>query len=151
MSRLARIDFDTVAPLMPFDKTASQVAGRGVHFEWEPNREQVHSDLPIKTRQATPRELKDPNYRDLTGAKIGRLRVMGIASFSSQEKRRWVVRCQCGDYEIRRAKFIKACLSGENTDEAMCMSCGYTRKLQQGYHNPKKAAAAAEAIQNSIR
>jgi hypothetical protein len=151
MTRLARIDFDAVAPLMPFDKTAAQVASKGEHFHWEPTGDQLHSELPIRTRQATPREISDPGYVDLTGAQIGRLRVAGIASFSSLEKRRWVVRCQCGDYEIRRAKFIKRCLSGENPVEPMCMECGYTRKLQQGFHNEKKAAAAAEAIQNSIR
>jgi hypothetical protein len=132
---------------MPFDKTASMVTSRGEHFEWAPPQNVIHSETPIRLRPATPREVLDPGYVDLTGTKVGRLSVMGIAAFSGQEKRRWVVRCQCGDYEIRRAKFIKACLRGDQRDKATCFECGYTRKLQQGYHNPKKAAAAEEAIQ----
>lgn len=152
MTRLARVDMDAVAPLYPSDKVAGRVAGRGEHFEFTPN-DAHHSDLPIQTRAATPRERNDPNYRDLTGVKVGRLSVLGLAAFSTQENRRWVVRCVCGCYEVKKSKYIRKCISGEigETHEAMCLWCLKSRKLQHGYHDKEKAAAAAQAIQNCIR
>lgn len=149
------VDFDAVAPLMPYDKTASMVAGKGVHFEWEPsNAGKVHSSEPLTTRLPNQNELMHASFRDLKGIKIGRLTVMGIAAdVISSSGQNWVVRCVCGAYETRKARFIKACVSGDNPgdNEPMCDSCGYTRRLQMGLYNPKKAAAAAQAIQECAR
>ena len=147
-----RVDFDTVAPLMPFDKTASQVAGRGQHFEWAPsNPDKLHSKDPIPTRGPNNRERIFPGFLDLTGKRFGRFTVMGIADIRTTNGQNWSVRCVCGAYETRKAKFIKSCLAGAGDPQAMCDSCNYTRQLQQGYHNPKKAAAAAEAIMGQNR
>ncbi|MBY5682666.1 hypothetical protein HFO32_10905 [Rhizobium leguminosarum] len=155
MTRLARVDMDAVAPLCPSDKVAGRVASRGEHFEWQPNKSgKIHSDVPLATRSPSNAERALPMFVDLTGHKIGRLSVMGIAAaYNSTNGQNWVVRCVCGYYETRKAKFIKACVAGKNPgeDEPMCEACGYTRRLQRGFHNPKKAAAAAEAIQNCIR
>lgn len=151
MSGFSRVDFDTVAPLMPFDKTAGQVAARGESFEYTPPETVVHSETPIETRQATHREKLDPLFVDLTGVKGGRLTVIGIAATSPVDKRRWVVRCKCGDYEVRRAKIIKQWLTEEFNGHAMCHECGYTQKLLRGQHNAKKAAAAEQAIQELAR
>jgi hypothetical protein len=147
------VSFDTVAPLMPFNKTASMVAGRGEHFEWSPQESQTHSRDPIRTRKAEPSEMAQPTWVDLTGATLGRLRVLGIAELKSRAGANWVVRCVCGSYETRKARFIKACLAGDNPGQhpPMCASCGYTQRLQMGRHHPKKAAAAAEAIQNCMK
>ncbi|CAD7023223.1 hypothetical protein REJC140_00134 [Pseudorhizobium endolithicum] len=145
-----QVDFDAVAPLMPFDKTASQVAGKGEHFHWEPPENSNYSADPIPFRRPSREELIKPSFVDLTGKKIGRFTVMGVASEipSNGNGQRWVVRCQCSAYETRKAKVIKAHLDGTSRSEEppMCCCCSYTRKLQLGYHNPKKAAAAAEAI-----
>lgn len=150
-----QVDFDAVAPLMPFDKTASMVTGRGEHFEWEPAANgKVHSADPISLRNPTPQELGNAAFKDLRGAKFGRLTVQGIAAeIVSTNGTNWVVRCVCGAYEIRKAKYIKACVAGDNPGEhePMCDSCGYTRRLQMGRHNPKKAHAAAQAIQEAVR
>ncbi|MGR9476989.1 hypothetical protein [Rhizobium leguminosarum] len=154
MTRLARVDMDAVAPLYPSDKVAGRVAGRGEHFEWSSNQAtKIHSTDPLAVRRPTETELSRPDYTDLTGAKIGRLTVMGVAAEIIGNGQKWVVRCVCGSYETRKARYIKACVAGNNpgSSEPMCDACGYTRKLQLGYHNPKKAAAAAEAIQNCIR
>lgn len=154
MTRLARVDMYAVAPLMPSDKVAGRVASKGEHFEWSPPERQIHSSEPLALRSPSPAERSVFSFVDLTGLKAGRLKVLGIAAdpyLSSGQ--RWVVRCVCGAYEVRRAKYLKACAAGEKTgtDEPMCSACSYTRKLQLGYHNPKKAAAAAEAIRNSNR
>lgn len=94
-----------------------------------------------------------PEFVDLTGIRSGRLTVLGIAVDVSANGTRWVVRCVCGSYELRRTRYLKACAAGEKTgdDEPMCGSCSYTKKLRQGYHNPKKAAAAAQAIMEAAR
>lgn len=153
MTRLARVDLDAVAPLFPSDKVAGRVAARGEHFEWSPPEHWVHSSDPIPRRAPTPVERAMPAFVDLTGLRSGRLTVLGIAIDVTVNGTRWVVRCVCGSYELRRAKYLKACAAGEKTgaDEPMCGSCAYTNKLRRGHHNPKKAAAAAQAIQNSIR
>ncbi|MGO7044368.1 hypothetical protein ACCT07_02855 [Rhizobium johnstonii] len=154
MARLAKIDFDSVAPLYPSDKVAGRVASRGEHFEWTPNQAtKIHSADPLAVRRPTENELSRPDYVDLTGSRLGRLMVMGVAAEITGNGQKWVVRCVCGSYETRKARYIKACVAGNNpgSSEPMCDACSYTRRLQRGYHNPKKAAAAAEAIQNCIR
>lgn len=154
MTRLARVDFDSVAPLMPSDKVAGRVSSKGEHFDFAPTHPgKVHSAEPLLTRRPTEAELTLPTYTDLTGIKIGRLSVLGVAAEITGNGQKWVVRCVCGLYETRKAKYIKACASGNNPGdtEPMCDCCSYTRRLQRGQHNAKKAAAAAEAIQNSIR
>lgn len=153
MTRFARVDLDCVAPLYPSDKVAGRVASRGEHFEWSPPAHNVHSAEPIPHRAPTAAERIMPAFVDLTGLKSGRLTVIGIALDVTANGTRWVVRCVCGSYELRRAKYLKACAAGEKRgdDEAMCGSCAYTNKLRRGHFNPKKAAAAAQAIQDSIR
>lgn len=152
--RLRSVDFDTIAPLMPFDRTASQVAGKGEHFHWEPSQpHKVHSSSPLVLRRPTDHELAQAHYVDLTGTKMGRLTILGVAADSTSAGQSWVARCVCGSYETRKARAVKKWLAGEwNGDhEPMCDSCGYTRRLQMGKHNPKKAAAAAAAIMEAAR
>jgi hypothetical protein len=146
MSGYSRVEFDAVAPLLPGDRVAGRVSGKGEHFEWVVDSHNVHSDMPIRLRQATPRERMSPTYIDLTGVVIGRLTVLGIAAASPQDKKRWVVRCKCGGYEQRRSKFIKRCLSGSNEHEPMCLWCGKTNQLRMGIHDQRKSEAAAETI-----
>lgn len=147
--------FDIIAPLSPFDKTASMVAGKGEHFHWEPFQEgKIHSADPLPVRPPTVQEAGQPCFVDLKGVKIGRFTVQGLsADIVSSRGANWVVRCVCGAYETRKAKFIKACAAGDNPCDPppMCDSCSYTRRLQKGMHHPKKAAAAAEAIQSNMR
>jgi len=155
MTRLARVDMDAVAPLLPGDKVAGRVAARGEHFEWVPTLAgKIHSNDPLMTRAPTAQELGQPAFIDLKGIKIGRLTVIGIAAeVVSSNGQNWVVRCVCGAYETRKARYIKACVAGDNpgTTEPMCDWCHQTRRLQMGRCNPKRAAAAAEAIMEACR
>lgn len=135
--KLSRVDMDAVAPLMPHDKTAAVVGGKGVHYEFRPTAGQAHSSEPIPFRRPTSAELNCPEYRDLTGVRIGRLTTMGVAAdLKSRGNQNWVVRCVCGSYETRKGKYIKACQAGKNSgdEEPMCSWCGNTRRLQLGRH-----------------
>jgi hypothetical protein len=149
------VDFDTVAPLMPYDKTTSMVAGRGVSFEWKPPENASYSEDPIPSRRPSHDELVKPNFVDLTGRKMGRLSVLGVAKAipSNGNGQRWVVRCLCGAFETRKAKVIKSFLDGTSAcpDEPMCCWCSNNRRLQRGLHDKKKAAAAAKQIQEMAR
>lgn len=155
MTGFARVDFDTVAPLMPFDKTAGQVAARGESFEWSPSPGNIHSTDPIAHRPPIREEQANPEFINLTGARTGRLTVLGVAAEipSNGNGQRWVVRCVCGAYETRKAKSIKAALSGDwkADHEPMCGWCCNNRRLQRGGFDKRKAAAAAQAIQELAR
>lgn len=155
MTRLARVDMYAVAPLLPGDKVAGRVAARGEHFEWSPTHPgKIHSSNPLAVREPTAQELGQPSFVDLKGIKIGRLTVLGLAAeIVSSNGTNWIVRCVCGAFETRKAKFIKACAAGNNPGdhEPMCDCCAYTRRLQNGRHNSKKAAAAAQVIMEAPR
>lgn len=155
MKGYAKVDFDTIAPLMPFDKTASQVSARGESFEWKPSGCNIHSSDPIEHRQPSRDEMAKPEFVNLTGARTGRLTVLGVAAEmpSNGNGQKWVVRCVCGAYETRKAKSIKKFLAGEWTGDRppMCGWCENTNRLRDGRHNKRKAAAAAQAIQELAR
>ena len=136
MTRFSRIDMDAVAPLLPGDRVAARVSGRGEHFELNslaPGK--IHSAMPLATRAPTNVEKLLSNFVDLTGATIGRFKVLGIAvDITSTTGQCWVVRCVCGSYETRKAKYIKACVAGNNLGdtEPMCDWCNKTQKLRRG-------------------
>ncbi|MGQ3213796.1 MAG: hypothetical protein ACT6U0_20010 [Shinella sp.] len=137
MTGYARVDMASVAPLLPADKVAGRVASRGEHFEWSPTLAgKVHSADPLTTRAPTPQELGQPQFVDLKGVRIGRLTVLGIAAeVISKTGTNWVVRCVCGSYETRKAKYVKACKAGNNpgNEDPTCDWCGKTRRLQLGF------------------
>lgn len=154
MTGFARVDLNSVAPLYPSDKVAGRVSAKGEHFEWAPKLAgKVHSAEPLAIRAPTPQQIANPEFVDLKGVKIGRLTVLGMAAeiFSSAGTN-WVVRCVCGAYETRKARYIKACKGGKNPGdgEPMCDWCNKTRKLQLGFSDPRKSAAMAEAIKASL-
>lgn len=49
------------------------------------------------------RHTKNPPAGDLTGKVFGSLTVVGL---SATAKKKWVVRCECGGYELRNAKSL---------------------------------------------
>ncbi len=126
--------FDKVAPLSPANKTAALVTSKGETFEFTPLDTHVHSGNPLPLRAISAQERANPEFLDLTGKQIGRFTVQGVADIVSGSKTNWSVRCRCGTYETRKAKFLKACLAGNNpgNEEPMCDWCGKTRKLQLG-------------------
>jgi len=125
MSTLARI-----LTSAPIDRKAAMVTARGVH--WEPARnvlapEQVRSDTPLPTRPYPADFLPTEN---MTGHKVDRLTVIGLAANKPGQKRtRWVVRCACGAYEHRRRAFL---ISDQAKERARCTRCDYTAEMIAG-------------------
>jgi len=93
----------------PVDATAARVLARGESFEYRQLVSEVCSALPLPTRPV-PAEVED-----MTGIKFGRLLVVGLHEGT---KKRWVCRCACGNYVMRRIAAIK----GAAPDSA-CPQC----------------------------
>lgn len=111
------MNFDFIATSRPVDQVAARVLSPGEHYD--PGKCQshaMHSDLPIPTRPFPG--LKEHN---LTGFRKGSLVVKGYAAEQDLKgkKSRWVVRCDCGYYEIRTAKSLK----NPNNDDDRCAVC----------------------------
>lgn len=87
--------------------------------------------------------------RDLTGLRVDRLVVRGrIDAVTPNERRsarslgaRWLVRCDCGIYETRRAPSLKGRM---RTDRAMCQRCDYVLHLRRQAHFDRNGRWPAE-------
>jgi hypothetical protein len=80
-------------------------------------KDELHTRIACAHWESCPPLKKVPdNTPNLSGIKIGRMTVMGLAK---DMKSRWVVRCACGDYEVRLAKSIK---NPENHGDR-CVKC----------------------------
>lgn len=98
---------------IPANSTAARVVSKGTHYvrQFKEGNE-IESDNPIATSPVPPRRY------NLTGHKCGRLTVIGY--HSSKDGARWVCRCVCGCYLIRRSK---ALLNIANASVDGCRSC----------------------------
>lgn len=98
---LERRDFDITRYEVPVDKKAAMVVSKGFQYKPKKNVRDLDSDYPIPVR-ALPDN--NPNFQDLTGFRFGRLRVIGLAK---DYKQKWVCRCDCGKYTLRKSKAVK--------------------------------------------
>ena len=127
-------DFDAVAASAPLDRQASVIRdGSGDLWEAKINEAgQAHWDAP-----PLPLSAKPANQPELTGHRFGRFVVMrwhGATSKKNPEPA-WLVRCSCGDYELRRTKTI---LRAGDLDDC-CMKCKVVRTLQGRARKPNTA------------
>lgn len=106
---MSRDTFNAVLASTPNGATAGRVTSRGTH--WTP-AEQPHENY---LRWSTPPALM-PWRRDLPnsppnliGKRLGRLAVVGLLNGTAAGRKthyRWVVRCNCGTYEVRKTRFL---------------------------------------------
>jgi hypothetical protein len=76
--------------------------------------------LPIKKLTDLPSHVRfDPNFKDYTGFKFGYFTVVGLFALDKFDK--WVLRCACGCYEIRRTSVLKK--NPQAVDQNRCQSC----------------------------
>lgn len=88
----------------PINGTAARVMARGESFEFTENEYISDSCMPLPTREITPEMLLNSSFTDLTGKVFGRFTVIGL-SISRDSK--WVCRCVCGTYILRKVKGLK--------------------------------------------
>lgn len=118
--------------LLPVDKLARRVTLGGIRYVPHKTIENAHSPTPLAIRPANFREKSNPNFVDLTGRKVGTMKVLGI---SADHKKTWVVRCVCGKYETRSSKAI---MNINNTGDC-CQWCRQLKYLQRedAYRNER--------------
>lgn len=102
-------DFDILAASGPVDKVAARVTGtKKPEYEYETHNK--HWKAPPAEMRPIPDNL---NYRGLKrGDVFGRFTVVGlwykqVRKTGAPARAKYVVRCTCGDYEIRTAYDMK--------------------------------------------
>lgn len=115
----------------PVDQTAARVTSSGEHYEPDvPKSNAYDSDLPIAIAPCHPRA------DNLIGRRVGRLTVIGYHGPRLNGKgevisHRWVMRCDCGMWTVRRARAIK----NPKCAEDCCDKCSYVRSVKYKYAN----------------
>lgn len=134
-SGLRTRSFDALVSAKAVDKTSARVTARGVH--WEPDERRAKnfallSETPLPTRPY-PR-VGAENSLPL-GFKVGRLVVIGLAPKRAAPGARYVVRCSCGTYTHRSARYLKGPVAPLR---AMCDRCDYIEYLRgTQIHTPR--------------
>lgn len=105
----------------PVDNTARLIAIPSENYRMQPDEiGRKKSKNPLPTRKC------DPWLVDHTGKVIDRLRVVGLSA--DRTNVRWVVRCVCGFYQLRRARVI----AKPTKKEMMCDECRRLEELKAG-------------------
>lgn len=84
----------------------------------------VHLKAPPLMMRVPVRWRGGDIMEDLTGQQFGDLVVKGL--LQDLRHRRWVVRCVCGDYEVRRSSALKLGLAQR------CYVCENNRRRREG-------------------
>jgi hypothetical protein len=105
---VVRDPIDFAAASMFFKGVKPPQARTGCMWHWE-------ICPPIHTKRMT-RELYRRLGEDLTGRRQGRMTVVGA---SKDLPARWIMRCDCGDYEPRSSKAVK----NPNNSQDCCAKC----------------------------
>ncbi len=124
----------------PVDRTAALVTSRS-KIAFDPTAHLParyrHSDKPFPMRRVSGDLKRDPN--NITGLRSGRLVVLGLLDQRSENRRKrkgkkgrrkmsqWVVRCDCGRYEVRSARAMR---STENKEDR-CQACWKLADIQR--------------------
>lgn len=95
----------------PINKTAALVVSGGQSYNFKETSPIKDSPFPLPTRPLGQNEKED-----LSGRKIGRLSVVGR---SATDNGKWVCRCSCGTYILRKSKSLLA----ESGKTCPCHQC----------------------------
>lgn len=103
---MSKDTFDAVLASTPQGAIAGRVTSKGVHYEPDVDFDtHLHWDAP-PPKKPIPEAAN--NFEDMTGRKFGRFTVFGyFGKLNPKKKALWIVRCVCGDYELRHAAAIK--------------------------------------------
>ena len=103
--------------------------------------------LPPPNKCGRPRDMKKPQWVDLTGQRFGRQTVLRIAPVSKSRgrNRRWLVRCDCGSGD--------RLVAGTNLRQGITLSCGCLRneRHQENMKSGKLAEYWAKRAKDRAR
>lgn len=114
--------FDRIAASTPQNATAARVTAKGEHYDPKINFDtHDHWDAPPKMLPFSAVDKLHGTLPNLAGHKVGRVTAVGVYADPKNTSRglRWVVRCVCGDYELRSTKALR---NPVNTDDE-CRKC----------------------------
>ena len=116
-------DWDAIAASEPLNRLAALAAAVGYSGDEETMLAKAKSDIQALTQ-------RDPSFRNLIGVRKGRLTVVAYAGASTKKSggARWVVRCVCGCYEVRRSKTL-----GPDSQNDRCNRCNDLQRIQLGF------------------
>jgi hypothetical protein len=105
----------------PIDRLARDVTSGGVHFTRDEKQDPRDQRQPYPTRPV-PLVSGGVVAASLVGKRYGRMQIIGLAR---DVAKRWVVRCSCGMYALRR--FASITNSSNNND--CCGQCRYAATI----------------------
>ena len=110
--------------MTPVNRVAGRVVSTGTHYAPQLKSKILHWDQFPGTAVYV-----GDHANNMTGAKCGRLTVVGFWGFSwgKNSKGLWLVRCCCGRYEVRRTRAIR---NAANRDDCCCV-CKHRKHLQR--------------------
>ena len=118
----------------PVNKVAALVTSKGIHWDaGMPGKDRFHSDICPALKDLETIKNTSPTFEDLTGTRTGYFTVVGISADHKKDKKRgakWVVRCDCGKYEIRYKRTIK---NPESFGDR-CFACFKKASIKRSHH-----------------
>lgn len=119
---------DKIYASAPIDKKAAVVTGKGI--DYIPDIKIFDSELPLPVCRNIPKWIVN-----LTGKKFGKLTVIGLAVIEEKKLNgsKWVVRCVCGRYSMRKARAI----NNENNKLDCCKECEKLMSLKRSEYYRK--------------
>lgn len=129
-------NFDAIGIATPLNREASVVRdGSGETFVGKVPSWHDHWTAP-----PIPEGRRPDDKEDLTGRAFGRLTVIRYHKTHKKDGSRWLVRCTCGDYELRRSRTIR-----DAAEDAMCAACGYFEHVKVARERERKGLTAGSA------
>lgn len=123
------MDSDKILTSTPVNSTANRVLSKGFQYTPDKRITQPHWETCPPLRPVPD----EKSLVNLIGRQIGKLTVVGVwaerptkKAGRKKGKTIWIVRCQCGHYETRRAKSIN---NPRNKDDC-CDLCRYIEHLK---------------------
>lgn len=126
------VNYEALAASAPLNRDAAvAMNGRGVGRPKGPVYPPgyIRSDIPLPMRPIEKTHLANASFEDLTGRRVGRLVVQGLYAVSNGKTGRWVVRCDCGQYEVRVAGPLKDLNAPR--DAMCCFECDHVESLKR--------------------
>lgn len=113
---------------VPQSKKDAVALSGGIHYDHDIGDKGRYSEFPLKTRSIHKCESGQKTFINLTGAKVGWLRVLGLFDDPLPHRRAlWVVRCVCGHYEVRTSR----ALNNPGNQDDKCYKCRHLEYLRQ--------------------
>jgi hypothetical protein len=118
-----RAPLHETGPFAPADRVAARVMLPGVNYDPAFTRSQLTWDRP----KLKPHPYPGDDANNLTGRRFGRLVVLGYVDTDKRTGARWLVRCDCSMFTVRRSRALK----GGQPDALRCNDCGYQLHLRR--------------------